>query len=626
MGADSDHPSSESTRRSASCSRRVMVLHIACLIALSLLLTWPVLIHGIPDLSHDGYHHARWARQFGTQFWQGEWYPRWFTNVNGGFGGPSGFFYPPLTNYLASVFWPLVAMRESGAWLAAGYVVVLGEILSAITAYLWLLSFGSAGAALLGSVLYIVAPYHLAIDVYMRGASAEFWAFVWFPLILLCTQKLMQHSKWAIAGMATSLGLAFLSQPVMALCFAPIPLSYVYFCSEHQDRRRNAALMVVAMLLAVGLSAAYLLPAKLDQSKANAESYLTGHYDYRQWLIGDREQLTAMTRYFLGGKAPDTTDSNWYFLLKVRMLVVTLSSLLVIAALFVVYRRCNTVSPRRKIAAFWVSVAFVCLFLMTSLSSFLWKLVPVLRFLQFPFRLNAMLIVCAAALVPMAYHHLLQPRARLLSGLLGLLLAAWLVADIYSSRWNFSNWGVGNPGRAAMYRPLWRTQIDPQEMWPRPGNDQALSDMAAFDWFAASHPPQAAQLQAASRRSSGTAQVERWQPRRVVLKVDALSDTVLVVNHFYYSGWQAHIEGTNRHLTVHPSGDGLIEVDVPPGSYNLLLELPRMGAERAGVWISLLSLLLIAGTPAWTLLPGLTGNMRARNRHTSMIGPSPLHN
>ncbi len=578
----------------------VLTLHIACIVALSLLLTWPLLIYGIPDLSHDGYHHARWAKQFATQFWHGDLFPRWFTNVNGGFGGPSGFFYPPLTSFVSSLFWPWLGAHDPGGWLAAGYAVVLGEILSGITAYVWLLSFGDATAALVGSVAYVTAPYHLAVEVYMRGASAEFWVFVWFPLILLSSQRLIQGSKWAVSGAAISYALAVLSHPTVALCFAPVPVSFVFCFSEKKKRLRNTTLMTAALLLGVGLSATYLLPAVVDQGRADTEAYRAGRLDYRnEWLVQDREQLSEMLRYALGADVKTLPGTSWDFPFKVRMLAVTLSTLLVIVALFAVNRRCDAMSRTRSMALFWASLALLCLFFMTSLSSFLWKLLGFMKFLQFPFRLNTMLVVCLAALVPLAYRHLLQPRVRLFTGFLCLTLVAWLAVDIYASRWNFSTRGVGNPERVQMYKPLWRTQMDPPEMWPRPGNAKALSDAASFDWFTASHPPQAVQLEAGDHRNSGAVKVESWQPRRVILKVEALRDAVLTVNHFYYAGWQARIVGTDGRLAIRPSGDGLMQVDVPPGSYNLVLELPRVRAELAGIWISIVSLLLLAGTGGW---------------------------
>ena len=387
-------------------STRDTVVHVTLLTVLCLMLTWPLAFHGIPDLSHDGYHHARWARQFCTQFWAGELFPRWYTNVNGGFGGPSGFFTPPLTNYVSSLFWPFLAHRDPGGWLAAGYPVVLAAILSGLAAYFWLLSFGSARAALLGSIFYVIAPYHLAIDVYVRGASPEFWVFVWFPLVLLFADRLVRRSRWAVPGAAISFALAVLSHPTTSLCFAPIPISYVYFLSEKKQRVRNTSLMLASLLLGVGLSAVYIVPAMFDQHKAQTLHYRLGAFDYRnEWLIQDLDQLKSMLRWSYGADMGSATGAA-ALPFKSRILEITASTFLVILLLFVVSRRRETAERPRRLALFWMMVALSTIFLMNKPSSFVWSLVSFLQYIQFPFRLNIMLALCVAALFPLAYPHL----------------------------------------------------------------------------------------------------------------------------------------------------------------------------------------------------------------------------
>ena len=604
MGAQSESLSPSVQRRHES---HTVATHLALLISLSLLLTWPVLIHGVPDISHDGFHHARWAKQFGTQFWQGDLFPRWFTNVNGGFGGPSGFFCPPFTNYVATLFWPLTAGKDPQGWLAAGYSVVLGAILSGITAYFWLLSFGSARAALLGSAVYLLAPYHIAIDIYMRGAASEFWVFAWFPLVLLSAQLLIRGSKWALPLAAASFGLAVLSHPTTSLCFAVLPISFVFCFSETKERFRKAALMTGALLVGVGLSAAYLLPAMLDQGVAHTKLYLTGHFDYHgEWLVQSTRQLVQLIQ-FAGGKSMIHFSDRWDFPIRLRILEVTLSTLLLILALFLVIRRRESADRPRSVAQFWIIAAFAFFFLMNKPSWFVWSAVGFLKFLQFPFRLNIMLALCAAALAALAYQHLLQPGTKLLTGFVCLMLVCWAGVDLYSSRVNSSGLKVTNEGRFEEYKDYIRTQLDSPEMWPRPGNSAALSNIAALDWLTATHPPKAVHLEEIYHQSSGTVTVEKWQPRRLRLSVDALRSSTLTVNQFYDSGWRARMEGSSERLAAHPSADGFIQVDVPRGRYDLVVELPRDGAERSGILISLLSLLLVVGgcVWAWRRQPGM---------------------
>ena len=566
--------------------------HLAILIGLCLLLTWPVILHGAPDLSHDGLDHARWARHFATQFWHGDLYPRWFTGVNGGYGGPSGFFYPPLTSYASSLFWPLIASHDPYGWLAAGYSLVLAQILSGITAYLWLRSIAQPRAALLGAAVYVIAPYHVAIDLYQRGASAEFWLFAWFPLLLLSAEKLIQGSRWAIAGLAASYALAVLSHPTVALCFAPVLLAYVFFFSEKQQRIRTTVVLVAALLLGVGITAVYLMPAMLDQHKAYVEWQTTGHGDYRkEWLVKDGEQLAAMASYAYGVIVRNGTQIEWELVLQTRILAVTLVTLFAIAVLFVINRKREGVPRARTMAVFWLVVPCISLLMMTQLSSPVWRLVGFLKFLQFPFRFNVMLVVSVAALTALAYQHLLERPVRSLTWLLALTAVVWLLVDAYSATQVFSAWREGNPDRVAANRQFLRTQIDFATMWPKPGNINALSRMSAFDLLVATHPPKSAELPALG----GSAQIKSWEPRRVVLEINAAQDSQLTVNHFYYEGWQGRIDGTSGIVPVRPSADGLMELDLPKGSYTLTLELPKDSAEIWGTVISLLSLAVLAG-------------------------------
>jgi hypothetical protein len=581
--------------------RNQTTIHLAVLIALGLLVTWPLLVHGAPDLSHDGVDHARWAKQFVTQFWQGDLFPRWFTDVNGGFGGPSGFFYPPLTSYAATPFWPFMAARDPAGWWVAGYALALAQILSGITAYWWLRSLAVPRAALLGAIVYAVAPYHLAMDAYVRGASAEAWVFVWFPLVMLSAEGLLVGSRWAFAGATASYALAVLSHPTVSLCFAPIPMGYVVFFSKRKQRVRILAMMTAALLLGVGVAAEYLLPAILDQDKAYVAWQTLGHFDYRnQWLWQDVHELTEMGRYICGKIAGTAPQLDWESLIKLPFLVTSLATSIAIAALFLIVRRWEKAGGAHRMALFYGLVALVSLFLMTKFSSLIWQTAPFLKFVQFPFRLNVMLVISVAVLSALAAPGLLLRRARIMTLLLSAMLLGWVGFDAVAAAQAFSVWRTVMPVRMALTRQLTRTQIDYSTMWPRPGNLAALSDFTAFDRFVATHPPKTADLRARSTgKTAGAVEVVNWRPRRVELKVDAPYNLQLTLNHFYYAGWQGRIGAAAMVLPARPSADGLIQFEVPQGSYTMVVELPKDPAERIGMGISLFSLALLGAATMW---------------------------
>jgi hypothetical protein len=575
-------------------------LHVALLIGLGLLLTWPMLIYGAPDLSHDAVDHARWAKQFAAQFWQGDLFPRWFTNVNGGFGGPSGFFYPPLTSYVSALFWPFVAARDPAGWRIAGYALVVAQILSGIAAYWWLRSLGRPRAALLGAAVYAIAPYHLAMDVYIRGASAETWVFVWFPLVLLSAEGLLRRSRWAFPGAALSYALAVLSHPTVSLCFAPIPVAYVFFFSERKARLRTTAVMGAALLLGIGLNAQYLLPAMLDQAKAYVTGQTVGHGDYRnQWLWQDAHELAKMGRYIYGKASGTATDLYWESLIRLPFLAATIATSMAIAALLLVVRWWEKASRPRRIALFYGIVTLLSLFLMTKFSSAIWQMAPFLKFLQFPFRMNVMLVLSTAVLVALAAPYLWPPRGRIMTLFLFAMLVGWLGFDVFAASQGFVVWRTVPPIREGLIRQIVRTRIDYSTMWPRPGNLPALSDFTTFDRLVAAHPPKTGELEALSTgKPTGAVRVVNWEPRRAILEIDSPTESLLTVNHFYYDGWQGRISSAGV-LAAKPSADGLMQFDVPSGKYEMVVELPKDRAERTGMVISLLSFALLGGAVIW---------------------------
>jgi uncharacterized membrane protein YfhO len=91
--------------------------------------------------------------------------------------------------------------------------------------------------------------------------------------------------------------------------------------------------------------------------------------------------------------------------------------------------------------------------------------------------------------------------------------------------------------------------------------------------------------------AGATAVVETWRSREVAIKVHAPEDGHMTIGHFYYRDWRARIQ--EKDVAVSPSPEGLIEVATPRGDYMLTLELIRDTPERAGIWISAISLALI---------------------------------
>ncbi len=95
-----------------------------------------------------------------------------------------------LPYYVAELFrWLGASGSEAIRWCYG-----LSFVLSAWAMYGWAKRLLGDRAALIAAVVYTYVPYHLAV-VYVRGALAEAWAFVGFPLVLWTLHNLVLGAK-----------------------------------------------------------------------------------------------------------------------------------------------------------------------------------------------------------------------------------------------------------------------------------------------------------------------------------------------------------------------------------------------------------------------------------------------
>ena len=129
--------------------------------------------------SDDGLFHVYRLAALDGAVRSGVLYPRWFPELAFGYGQPVLNFYGPLSYYWGLPF----TLLGADAVLAMKLVLASGLVASALSMYLFARLHLGRGPALVAAVVYVYLPYHL-VDLYVRGAVAEFLAFVWLPLLL----------------------------------------------------------------------------------------------------------------------------------------------------------------------------------------------------------------------------------------------------------------------------------------------------------------------------------------------------------------------------------------------------------------------------------------------------------
>jgi hypothetical protein len=532
-----------------SCSLwSVSVLGVAALV-----FALPMLIHGPMLRGDDTYEHVNYCHHFSEQFWAGEWYPRWLTGMCHGLGSPTLFVYPPLPSYVYAILEPVGRVCHFDAFTMGEFLALFG---SGICSFLWLTTMASQRVALAGAVLYMLMPYHLALDFYRRTALSECWALVWIPLVLYFCARLIKPKPHFSVGLAVAYAMLILSHLVSVFIVSLIPLAAAVVFSPRGHKLKSVFYTGAGMLLGIGLSCFYFLSA-LSHAKYFPVSRM------RLWSYVEGHLLNV-------GKLLDKGTDGF-----IRLMTLTVVDMLAVCILCSVFVLAKGQSRSKRGALFWLMICVIPVLLMHGRSAKIWHLCPPLfAAVQYPWRFN--IVLCIAALPILAIFLSEISRVRplfqaLLFVLLCVLLTPWLLS--YTSIW----------ARYRVETPRQMTSVDDDDGWFLAWTVPGIDDASALR---ASAGPQLTFLGGA-----GSANVLLWKPRHIEFQTNSSTGGHVIINQFYYPAWRA--SGDNQAIQVGAkTPEGLLEVSVPPGLQRVRLEIPISPAERIGRWISGLCVLL----------------------------------
>lgn len=570
-----------------------------------IILTAPALIYGIPFFSDDAVtHHAVWYVHFSDQLLSGDLYPRWLMGMNRGLGSPIFFYYPPVPFFIASLFKPFFPGDVHG-WHQLGVSASLALIASGFCASLWLKEVTDKSSALIASILYMATPYHLASDLYIRGALAEYWAFVWMPLILFFSHKITKGDKLAVAGLAISYALLVMTHLPTTLIFSILPICYAIFLSDTGRKLKTAGITSGAMALGAGLSAIYLWPAMTMQQFVFLDRMTTGYFSYKNWLFFSNLSLW------------------WDEKLPVLLLLIDLT---VITCCAFIITRSNPDKLTRRLNAFWFIAAMASVLMMTDVSRPVWLIFPALQKIQFPWRFNAILSVATTALLAFSISSLRKWEGTLANKICKAVALLFIIGWIPATDWaiwqaypfnnqnqedaNYKYKEIAQDREVPEYYPRWNramAEFDWQNSVDEDAWDSQLNEKYESLWKRVGES-EGRLSKVKIVEGTGQVDINSWQRGEILLHVNAVTDMRLYVSQFYFPNWTAHLVGESSVLNVQPSlPDGLISLSVPSGDHQIQLRFGKSRAETTGELISLISIVITLAYIATVLSRRSTG-------------------
>lgn len=157
--------------------------------------------------------------------------------------------------------WPFVQLSGSGVvGIRWGYALAL--VGAALAAYAWASRCLGARGGVLAAVIYTYLPWHLG-TVYVRGAYAETWLWVFWPAILWSVDHAADwaRSGWQHAGLVKRFTCLAVGLLALAAAFWTLPGSAVAFCpllAAHATlrfaSRRQLLWAIAGLVIAIGAS------------------------------------------------------------------------------------------------------------------------------------------------------------------------------------------------------------------------------------------------------------------------------------------------------------------------------------------------------------------------------------
>lgn len=467
---------------------------------------------------------------------------RWADDAGLGYGEPVFNFYGQFPYWIGQIF------------VSIGFQVIdatkinfaLTLIFSGLAMFLLAKKYWGSWGGLLSSVFYIYAPYR-AVDVWVRGALNESYAFIFYPLILLSLDNYLDNHKNhnLFILILASAGLV-ITHNLSALMFAPFLIIWTIFRLKNKLDFRQILNLVGVGCVVFLLSAFYLLPVIFESHLVSLNQTTQDYYNYRLHYT-TLYQLFVSNFWGYGGSVWGPNDTLSFSVGYLQWIIP-----IIMLFFFVFKYLTSSPSPKlgegnergeviRKIFLFTI-LGFFAIFLTHGKSEIIWKLLPPLSYIQFPWRflsLSTFFLSLASGAIVLIFSRRFIP-----------LVIFFLI---------LLNVGFFHPD-------IWRSISDKEQFSGSLWDEQRSSALSDF-W-----PKSASQLP------------HNFAPKEPVVVLTTNDYQKVQYPVVYFPGWKSTVD-------IFPSGPlGLITARVPLNSPIPTLHFTDTPVRSLGNWVSIITL------------------------------------
>jgi hypothetical protein len=516
---------------------------------------------GFPT-THDGILHLIRAILLNEYFREGIFYPRWLSELYLGFGYPVFNYYAPLFYYVVEfLHWLGASLPQAILNTAMLYVVLAGWGMYMLGRDVWReKELPSHLAGLIAATAYIYSPYFMT-NIYIRGAYPEVGAQALFPWIifgirrLIITGRPLPYSPLLVLSLA---GLA-LTHNLSLLIFPPILVFYSVLLLWHersQGRYRHIVTiwLTVSVLAATGLSAFFWMPMLIQYPLLQSPIPLAEGLAVHQ--INWDTAINPHIPFRYGEAVPHRIGI-------IQLIVALLGAILA--------------KHRRVDWWMWIAVSMLSIILMTPIVSLIWESQNITQTIQFPWRLLSLVGFSFAVLSGAIVARLGAPVYRFIAAftVVSLLILSnrlvlsplWTIVPFADIEATSDNIAAFEQNRQALgggwhneFMPRWAGALSTLDETISPVDADGMMDLT----------------------------LNKASPLQLELESTVITTATLVLQQFFFPGWQVTIDSGDR-LETYPTKSGLLAFDMPPGVHQIRLLWSGTSIHHASLWLTVFS-------------------------------------
>lgn len=558
----------------------------ALVLVICLLAAWPFLAYASLPTQTDAELHIYRLAELSRLVRGGLLYPRWSPNFYFGYGYPIFNYYAPLSYYVGLLFDFLPVVQPVGAVKA---VFVLGLGLAAVGTFGTVRDLWGRPAGWVAAAVYVYAPYVQYVDPHARGVLAEsfslgVWAMALWAFTRLRRQPTAANWLAAVVGMAAIV----LTHNLMAMVLAGVLMGWVVW-SAVVGRAPYWPVLLAAYGVGIGLAAFFWLPVGLERNAINVATVVGevgSHFDFRRHFLTLGELLAPSAWLDWGA-----SDPAYRFNLGVAQW-----ALGGLGMGFAVWRTARRQWSHAAEPLFFTLAALLLVALMLPFSTAMWEAIPLLPYIQFPWRLLGPAVSLLAILAGYAMHELGQMGrygwAAVPTALAFTLLLALPLTQV--APWP-ADFGETTVARIAYLetRGRWLGTTSTSDFVPATVDTVSEQNGQLLEGLFNNRTPD--RINYWSVDSVGaTATWSEISPLHWRYQITSPQEFTFRLFLFAFPGWQARVDGQPVPTDIaHP--EGFLVVPMPAGEHVLDIEFGDTPPRTAGWIIAAVSLLLAGG-------------------------------